>query len=145
MARIKLELPQKSIATVSIPVRITDINYGNHVGNDALVSILHESRMLFLKQHGFTELNAGGNALILNELVVLYKNESFYKDVLEIEIFCGEITKVAFELYYKVSTQRDGKELLIAHAKTGLVCYNYAAKKIEDIGDKLRRILVPEN
>ncbi|MEO9210776.1 MAG: thioesterase family protein, partial [Ginsengibacter sp.] len=76
MARIKLELPQKSIATVSIPVRITDINYGNHVGNDALVSILHESRMLFLKQHGFTELNAGGNALILNELVVLYKNES---------------------------------------------------------------------
>lgn len=145
MARIKLVLPQNKLATVSIPIRITDINYGNHVGNDALVSIIHEARMLFLKQHGFTELNAGGNELIMSELVINYKNESFYNDILVIQIFCGEITKFSFELYYQIITKRDGKEWLIANAKTGMVCYNYTSKKPEELGEELHRILVSKD
>ncbi len=48
MGRIKIDLPQKILASVSIPVRITDINYGNHVGNNALVEIIHEARVQFL-------------------------------------------------------------------------------------------------
>ncbi len=80
MARIKIELPEKCIAAFTIPVRITDINYGNHVGNNSLVEIIHEGRMQFLRQHGFTELEAGGSALIMSDLAVEFKNESFYKD-----------------------------------------------------------------
>ena len=43
MARIKIELPAKCIAAFTIPVRITDINYGNHVGNNSMVEIIHEA------------------------------------------------------------------------------------------------------
>ena len=68
MARTRIELPQKSIASFTIPVRITDINYGNHLGNSSLVEIIHEARMQFLSQHGFTEMNAGGSSLIMSEL-----------------------------------------------------------------------------
>ena len=141
MARLKIELPQKRLASVSIPVRITDINYGNHVGNNSIVEIIHEARVQFLKQHGFTELNVGGTALIMSELLVEFKNESFYNDVLEIKIFSGEITRVSFELFYEISVKKNEQKIIIAHAKTGMVCYNYELKKVSAVPEALRLIL----
>ena len=141
MARLKIELPQKILASVSIPVRITDINYGNHVGNNSIVEIIHEARVQFLKQHGFTELNVAGTSLIMSELLVDFKNESFYDDVLEIKIFSGEITRVSFELFYEISVKRNQQKIIIAHAKTGMVCYNYEIKKVSALPEKLRLIL----
>jgi len=45
MARIKIEIPDKFIYKTEIPIRITDINYGGHLGNDSLLSIIHEARV----------------------------------------------------------------------------------------------------
>jgi acyl-CoA thioester hydrolase len=56
MARVKIDIPENILAIVNIPVRISDINYGNHVGNDAIVSIIHEARVQWLTQHNFTEI-----------------------------------------------------------------------------------------
>ena len=142
MARIKIELPKKCIATFKIPVRITDINYGNHVGNDSLVAIIHEARMQFLHQHGYTEMNVSGTSLIMNELFVEFKNEAFYKDMLEVKIFTGEIFKVGFEFFYSLSTMRDKSSLLIANAKTGMVCFNYEEKKLIPVPEELKKILL---
>ena len=144
MSRVKLNLPANSLGTFLIPVRITDINYGNHVGNNAIVEIIHEARVQFLQSHHFTELNAGGVALIMNELVVEYKNESFYNDQLNVSVFCGEITKVSFELFYKISVMRDQTNIIIAHAKTGMVGYNYGEKKVVAISEELRAALSQE-
>ena len=107
MARIKIELPEKCIATFKIPVRITDINYGNHLGNDSFVAIIHEARMQFLQQYNFTELNVCGTSLIMNELFVEFKNEAYYKDILEVKIYVGEILKVSFEFFYSLSVIRN--------------------------------------
>ena len=57
MARIKIELPDNFPFTTSIPVRITDINYGGHVGNDTVLSIIHEARMQFLKSMAIQKWN----------------------------------------------------------------------------------------
>jgi acyl-CoA thioesterase FadM len=141
MARVKLEMPQTKIATLTIPVRITDINYGNHVGNDAFVSIIHEARMQWLNQYGYTELNIGGAGLILADLSVEFKNESFYSDVIEVTIAAGEISKVSFELYYQLCTRRHDKTIVLALAKTGMVCYDYNAKKVLAIPENLNAIL----
>ena len=109
MPRIKLELPENKIAVLTVPVRITDINYGNHLGNDAFVSIIHEARMQWLQQHGYTELNIEGTGLILADLTVEFKSEAFYKDILEVKIFVGQISRVGFEIYYSVSTARNNQ------------------------------------
>lgn len=142
MARLKIELPQKVLASFNIPVRITDINYGNHVGNNAMVEIIHEARIQFLKQYGFTELDAAGTSLIMSELAVEFKNESFYNDVLRVQLFLGEISRVGFELFYLITTERDTESITIAHAKTGMVCYNYSIKKVDSIPGKLKSILI---
>jgi acyl-CoA thioester hydrolase len=141
MARVKLQIPPNKIATLTIPVRITDINYGNHLGNDAFVSIIHEARMQWLQQYGYTELNIEDAGLILADLIVEFKSEGFYGDIIEVSIFVGEISKVSFELYYQLCTKRNDKVIELALAKTGMVCYNYAAKKVMSIPEKLNGIL----
>ena len=137
MARIKITLPDKQLGTVHIKVRITDINYGNHLANDALVGILQEARMLWLQQFSYSELNIEGLGLIMGDLAVEYKNESFYGDELTIALYVAEVSKVSFELYYSLSNQNDK---IIAKAKTGMVCYNYQQKKIAEIPAELVKL-----
>jgi len=64
MPRVELELPERFQFVTEIPLRITDINYGGHLGNDALLSLLHEARVQFLRQYGFTEMNVDGRSII---------------------------------------------------------------------------------
>jgi len=141
MARIKLEIPEKVIASFQIPVRIADINYGNHVGNDAFVSIIHEARMQWLNQYGYTELKIEGIGLIMSDLAIEFKNESFYGDVVEVKIGAAEISRVSFELYYQLFAKRNNESVLLANAKTGMVCYDYDIKKVAAIPEKLKSIL----
>lgn len=141
MARIKITIPGNTIASVVIPVRITDINYGNHLGNDALVSIIHEARVQWLTINNYTELNVDGVGLIMSDLAIEYINESFYGDDLLISIAAGEISRVSFELYYMVQVKRNEKIILIARAKTGLVCYDYTGKKVAAVPGKFKGLL----
>ncbi len=145
MARIKLVVPSHSIFTTSIPVRISDINYGNHVGNDAFVSILHEARMQWLTSHHFTELNIDGVGLIMSDLALEFKQESFYSDIIEVEINVGELTSAGFELYYQLFTSRNKQHILLANAKTGMVCYHYKHKKVTAIPEILKSMLTVKN
>lgn len=141
MARIKLNFPDSILDAVEIPVRITDINYGNHVGNDAIVSILHEARVSWLSKHQLSEMNIGGTSIIMNELVVNYLNESFYGDKLVISIATGEISISGFELYYRIETIRQGKSLTIAIARTGIRCFDYEKRKIGSVPESFLQIL----
>ncbi len=92
-------------------------------------------------QHGYTELNIEGTGLILADIAIEFKNESFYGDAIEITIAIGEILKVSFELYYELSTKRNDKIIVLAFAKTGMVSYDYIAKKVITIPRKLKEIL----
>lgn len=141
MPRIKLAVPDNIIATLCIPVRITDINYGNHVGNDAFVAIIHEARMQWLAGHGYTELNIASIGLIMSDLVVEFKQESFYPDQIDVALSAGEITKAGFELYYQLSTKRNKEQLLLANAKTGMICFDYTTRKVVAIPEQLIRLL----
>ncbi len=141
MPRIKIEIPSKKLAELKIPVRITDINYGNHVGNDAFVSIIHEARLQWLVQNGFSEMDFGGTGLIMGDLAIEFKKEAFYGDIIDVTIYCGEIARVSFELFYQLSTVRNNAIILLANAKTGMVCLNYNTNKTVSVTDKAKSIL----
>ena len=141
MARTRIELPEHFIATFQIPVRITDINYGNHVGNDSFVAILHEARVQWLQKNDYTELSIEGIGLIMSDLVVEFKNESLYGDMVEVKIGVGEISKIGFELYYQLISKRNNEIIILANAKTGMVCYDYSVKKIVGIPEKVKIML----
>jgi acyl-CoA thioester hydrolase len=126
MARVKITIPEKWLFDCTIPVRIADINYGQHLGNDALVSMLHEARVQWLQALNYSELNIEDTGLIMADLAVMYKNEAFYGDVLLFKLYMGETSAVSFELVYEVINLQQKQ---IAIAKTGMVCFNYTLKK----------------
>lgn len=139
MARVKLIFPKKISTEIKIPVRITDINYGNHMGNDSLVSVLHEARMQWLNLGGFSELNIHGSGLIMVDLAIEYKAESFYGDVLTIAITVDEISRAGFDLYYQLTNQQSK---LIAKAKTGMLSYNYEKKAVTSLSEDFKKYLL---
>ena len=147
MARIKIELPEAFHFSTLIPIRITDLNYGKHVGNDAVLSIIHEARMQFLKKNGCTEMDLAGVSIIMADVAIEFKNELFYEDTVIASVAAGEFTKVGFELFYKLEKvlrpfnpsassglrAQDGKKITVSIAKTGMVCFDYEKKKITSL------------
>ena len=130
MTRIKIELPDHFSYVTDIPIRITDLNYGGHVGNDTVLSLLHEARVRFLQHHQYSELDMGGASLIMGDVGIEFKSEIFYGDVLKAHVTAGGFSRVAFDLFYKLEKETAGKTVLVAAAKTGMVCYDYKLKKI---------------
>lgn len=130
MARIKLTLPTTFGFKTQIPVRITDLNYGKHVGNDAVLSIIHEARIQFLGNRGIKELDEQGTGLIMSDVAIVYKGEGFHGDVFDVEIAAAEYTASGFDLYYRITARRGETTVAIAEAKTGMVCFDYRQHKV---------------
>lgn len=77
MGRIELNMPQQYSFSTEVEVRIGDINYGGHLGNDALLSLIHEARMRYFAALGYTELSLGGVGTIMADSAIVYKSEAF--------------------------------------------------------------------
>src|SRR5690606_23123155 len=97
MPRIKLELPEHFSFHTTIPIRITDINYGGHAGNDSMLSIIHEARMQFLQQQGYDETNFAGVGLIMSDVAIEFKKELFYGDAVHIAVTATAFERVSFD------------------------------------------------
>lgn len=127
MTRIRIEPPKQSIFSTNVKVRVTDLNYGNHLGNDALLGLLHEARVCFYTHLGFPdERNIYGAGVIMADAAIQYRSEAFLGDQLTIDIGIGEISRMGYDLIYAVVHQ-SGR--LIATAKTGMVCFDYSTRK----------------
>ncbi|MDM1074259.1 thioesterase family protein [Empedobacter brevis] len=136
MARIKLNFCGEFLFSTIIPVRITDLNYGNHLANDKVLSILHEARIQFFQYYGYSELDFAGVSVIMGDVAIEYKNQAFYGDHLLIEIGIQDFSRVSFDIFYKIST----KDKLIAKAKTGIVTFNYQKNKVVEVPEKIKEI-----
>ena len=135
MTRVQVELPEQFSFTTEIPVRISDINYGGHVGNDTVLTLAHEARVRFLNKVGYGELNIEGVGIIISDAAVEYKCELFYGDTAIVSIKAKDFTKIGFDLYYKIEKYSAQEKLLVAKIKTGVLCYNYSLKKIVPVPD----------
>jgi acyl-CoA thioester hydrolase len=141
MTRAKLEMPDTFSFQTAIPVRITDLNYGGHVGNDQILSMIHEARVQFLNFYGFEEMNLAGVGLIMRDVTIEFKSELFYGDIILASVQATDFSRIGFEIYYKFEKERDEKKALLVLARTGMVCYNYAAQKISSLPEPARLAL----
>jgi acyl-CoA thioester hydrolase len=130
MARVTIDLPAEFRFSTTISIRITDINYGGHAGNDTILSLVHEARMQFLNSMGYTEMNCGGTGLIMTNAAIEFKKELFYGEVVTVSVVAANFSKISFELFYKMEKKVEGKNILVAKVKTSMVCYDYIAKKV---------------
>ena len=126
MARIKIQMPENYQFSTTIDVRITDLNYGNHLANESLLSIIHEARVRFLIHWGYTEMDIEGIGIMMADSVIIYKSQSYYGDSLNIEVGIGEVSKKSCDLYYRVTKDEDK---IVALCKTSIVFFDYQTQK----------------
>jgi acyl-CoA thioester hydrolase len=141
MPRIRFDMPDSFPFSTEIPVRITDINYGGHLGNDAALGVLHEARIQFLESMGYTEFDVEGSGIIMTEALVSYRAEVFRGDVLKVEIGVGEMEPRGCALFYRVTSIVSGKEAL--RARTLVAFFDYRARKVVPVPDGFARRFPP--
>jgi len=137
MPRIKIAIPEKFIYKTEIPIRITDLNYGGHLGNDSLLSIIHEARVRFLNHLGYSESDVRGVGIIMIDSAIQYKSEGFYGDELLIEIAVNDFSGIGCDFVYRLKNKKSNKE--IAVAKTGIVFFDYEKRKTAQVPSEFKK------
>lgn len=142
MARIKIEMPDNYLFSTVMDVRISDINYGNHLGNDSVLSFVHEARTRFFRQYGYTEMDVEGLGIIMTDSAIVYKAEGFHGDQVQIDITVGDFNKYGCDIFYLMTNKATAVE--IAHVKTGIVFFDYDARKVVTLPEQFRANLMKE-
>lgn len=120
MERVKLNFPTDAVIHHhSISVRVTDMNYGRHLGHDALVSLLHESRLQALMALGFPEWDLAGYPSVVADLAVQYQSEARCPDVLVVETAIPDPAGKALSVYHRVLADEGAR--LLATARLNLL------------------------
>jgi acyl-CoA thioester hydrolase len=113
-------------------VRISDINYGGHVSNAAVLSYFQDARIAYLQQLGsFSEMDIGGCGIILPEANVRYRAEMFLGDQLEIGVRIDELRRLSYRI------ERNGE--VTAEGTTGLVAFDYSQRKVQRLPEAFCR------
>ncbi len=133
MARIHIDLPEKFLFTAEIAVRVSDLNYGGHVGNDSILTLMQEARVQFYRSLGFAnEISFEGSVgQIIADAAIQYKTQTFLGDVLTVDVGVGEFSRYGFDMFYRLTNKATGKE--VALGKTGIVCFDYSKGKVASI------------
>ena len=138
MARIKITPPKKFDFSTEISLRISDINYGGHLGHDSILSLAHEARVRFFKSHGFTELNVFGPAMILSDVAINYKSEGFYGDSIIVDIAVCDYLKYGCDLVYRLTEKKTGR--VVALLKTGIVFIYYEKREVAPVPKEFKKL-----
>lgn len=131
--RIKLDMPENILFSTKIDVLVQHLNYGNHLGNDSILSIIHEARVRFFYHLGYTEKDISGTGIIMTDVAIVYQSEGFYGNSLNIQMAVADVTLKSFDLYYQIYNESTKKTLAIA--KTGILGFDYETKRSKKFSD----------
>ena len=137
MARLTLEFPEDQYCYSSqLTVRTTDINAGNHLGNDSMISMISEARARFLFEFGVRDIEADGTGIIVTDLATTYRAEAHARDQLLFEVGVMDFNKYGGDITFRITRPRDKAQ--IAMAKSGFVFYNYKSSQVVCMPDDFR-------
>lgn len=128
MPRIKLVEQNRYGFRCPIEVQPRDINYGGHLGNDSLVSIVGTARARMFLSMGLSELDLGDGrtGVLMWDLVVNYRSEAFLFDEILVETNVDEFTRTSFRLFHRITRENS----LIALVEAGLTAFDYISRKV---------------
>lgn len=133
--RIKLKELDDYLFSMTLQIRVTDLNYGNHMGNQMILSYAQEARAAFFEALGnWTELNIANKGVIMGDAAVVYQSEGRGGEVLKIQVGVADISRVSFDLHYKITAVTSNRP--VALAKTGMVFMDYENKKVTAVPEE---------
>lgn len=150
MPRQHLCFPQERLVhRHQLTVRISDLNYGQHLGHDALVSLLHQARVSWWAAHGLAEWDIGGVGTVIADLAVEYRAEAFWNDHLTIELAVGDIGRKGAEIWHRIVKPHADGEQEVAVARVGIVFFDFQSRQAVIVPEAFHQVvaepLLPSN
>jgi len=139
VARVKLSEQHEYEFHYTVMVRYRDINFGGHLGNDALIALLNDAGLHMFRALGFLEgqLTEGKTYVAMADLTVNYRAEAFMFDELEIDTHVGEPEEKGFTVFHRVRKGTD----IVALAEVGLVAFDYTRHEVVPVPEVFLRNL----
>jgi YbgC/YbaW family acyl-CoA thioester hydrolase len=138
MRKNKITCPDLTCFKTEITIQVGDLNYGGHVGNERYLLFAQETRIRFLESLGYSEMKFGPYGLVVSEASIEYVQELFHGDSISISMSIASLSRVGFDCFHTISMQRNGTTIIVAKIMTGMVCYDYAARKVRSIPEDIK-------
>lgn len=130
-------MPKRIDKLKTLEVRISDINYGNHMGNDRALSFFQDARICFLEQLGYEERRIGENVgIIISEAQVKYRKEVFLHDLLDASVWVDEIRDRSLVMHYAFIRQSD--QTCVFEGSTKIYAFDYQSRKAVRLPEAFR-------
>lgn len=143
MARISIELPDSFSFAKEIELTERHMNIGNHLDNALLLTLVSEARTGYWSQLGYSPFDLEGVATIVADAAVVYKAEAFSGEIMVVEQALRDFHQYGFDIVWRVSDKASGRE--VARGKHGVLCFNFAARKVAPIPATLLAVLQADN
>lgn len=131
MARIQIELPENFAFSTEIALYLSHMNYGGHLDNALLLTVVSEARARFFKSLGYSELDVEGIGIVISDAALQYRSEAFHGEVMIVRMTAAEFSKFGCDLYWCMNEQSSGRE--VARGKTGIVFFDYTTRKMAPV------------
>jgi acyl-CoA thioester hydrolase len=137
MPRIKIELPDRFSFTTEVAVYLSHINYGGHLDNAQLLTLVSEARSRYFKALGYHEGDVEGVGILLADAAVQYKSEAFQGEIMVVAMTAHDFNAKGCDLVWRMNDQATGRE--VARGKCGIVFFDYTRRKVTDMPAQFRQ------
>lgn len=140
MERVKLDFPAEAIIhRHPLTVRVSDMNYGRHLGHDALVSLLHEARIQAFAALDLPEWDMHGYPSVVADLAVQYLNEARWPEALVIETAVPAPQGKALTIYQRI--YKSESQQSVATARVNQLLIDPATGRPVDVPERVKQVL----
>jgi 4-hydroxybenzoyl-CoA thioesterase len=128
MPRIQIQLPSHFAFSTDITLYQSHMNYGGHLDNALLLTLVSEARVRFLVSLGYTELNVEGVGIVVADAALQYRSEAFRGEVMVVRMGATDLGSKGCDLVWSMTEQITQRE--VARGKTGIVFFDYTSRQV---------------
>jgi acyl-CoA thioester hydrolase len=139
--RVKIKLPDTpSIYQTNMTLGVADMNYGDHLGNDKVLTLAHECRLRFMQTLNMDELKFYGGKLIMADAMVQYMGQGHRGDQITLDLWLTNCTAFGFDFYYQMNKFTNTGPIELARIKTAQLFFDYDKEKLVKAPEKFNQI-----
>ncbi|MDP1527773.1 acyl-CoA thioesterase [Rhodoferax sp.] len=127
MARIQIRLPSHFAFSTELMLYQSHMNYGGHLDNALLLTLVSEARVRFFQSLGYTELDIEGAGIVVSDAALQYRSEAFHGELMVVRMAASDVGRKGFDMVWSMTEQSSQRE--VARGKTGIVFFNYETRK----------------
>jgi 4-hydroxybenzoyl-CoA thioesterase len=138
MARVQIDLPEQFFFSTEIALYLSHMNYTGHLDNALLLTVVSEARARYFEALGYTEMDVERVGIVVADAAVQYRSEAFHGEIMVVRMAAADFNKYGCDLLWRMDDRASNRE--VARGKTGIVFFDYGARKVAPLPEKFRRL-----